>query len=50
MNRLIYYEIYTEVLDAITREKEIKGWIREKKNTLVKSMNPKWEDLYSGLL
>jgi putative endonuclease len=31
--------------DAISREKEIKGWRREKKNDLVRKLNPKWEDL-----
>jgi len=33
------------VIDAIVREKEIKGWRREKKNKLVESMNPSWKDL-----
>jgi len=34
---------------AITREKEIKGWRRAKKNPLVKTLNPKWEDLIESL-
>jgi putative endonuclease len=45
VNRLVYYERFNDPRDAITREKEIKGWPREKKNTLVERMNPKWADL-----
>jgi predicted GIY-YIG superfamily endonuclease len=43
--RLIYYERFDKPRDAISREKEIKGWRREKKNDLVRALNPKWEDL-----
>lgn len=39
---LIYYEIFQYVNNAIAREKEIKGWRREKKLALIKSMNPDW--------
>ncbi len=42
---LIYYEAYTCMGDAIKREKEIKGWKRSKKNTLIKTKNPNWEIL-----
>ncbi len=45
VDRLVYYESYDDPRDAISREKEIKGWRREKKNELVRSLNPKWEDL-----
>ena len=45
VDRLIYYETYYDVRDAIAREKEIKKWRREKKNDLVVKLNPKWEDL-----
>ena len=45
VDRLVYYEQFNEALDAITREKEIKGWRREKKNQLVQTLNPKWRDL-----
>ena len=37
---LIFYEKYKYISNAISREKEIKGWRREKKLTLVKNMNP----------
>jgi putative endonuclease len=45
IDRLVYYESYEDVRDAISREKEIKGWRREKKNDLIRTLNPKWEDL-----
>lgn len=44
-HRLIYFETFTNVKTAIEREKEIKGWRREKKNKLVESINPEWKDL-----
>jgi putative endonuclease len=49
LDRLVYYENYGDIRDAITREKEIKGWRREKKNDLVRALNPTWEDLGSKL-
>src|SRR6266536_482044 len=45
VDRLVYYETFRNPRDAISREKEIKGWRREKKNDLVRRLNPKWEDL-----
>ncbi|WP_304583095.1 GIY-YIG nuclease family protein [uncultured Alistipes sp.] len=42
---LLYYEEYPNVRDAIAREKEIKGWLRVKKERLVASMNPERVDL-----
>jgi putative endonuclease len=45
VDRLIYYERFNDPRDAITREKKIKGWRREKKNVLVERMNPKRVDL-----
>jgi putative endonuclease len=49
VNRLVYYEDTPDVLSAITREKEIKGWRRSKKNALVETSNPRWRDLSSDL-
>jgi putative endonuclease len=37
---LLYYELYYNVRDAIAREKEIKGWTRQKKIDLIKTTNP----------
>jgi putative endonuclease len=45
VDRLVYYETFRNPRDTISREKEIKGWRREKKNDLVRKLNPKWEDL-----
>lgn len=45
MDKLVYYEIFTSPQQAITRETQLKGWLREKKITLIKTMNPDWKDL-----
>ncbi|MEO5911204.1 MAG: GIY-YIG nuclease family protein [Pelobium sp.] len=42
---LIYYENFFSINEAILREKELKGWSRKKKETLIYSLNPTWEDL-----
>ena len=48
VNKLVYFETVNDVTTAISREKEVKKWRREKKNTLIESMNPNWEELYKG--
>jgi putative endonuclease len=45
INKLVYFEQTSDVLTAISREKEIKKWRREKKNNLVETLNPAWDDL-----
>jgi putative endonuclease len=45
VTRLVYFEETGDVHAALAREKQIKGWVRRKKITLIKSVNPKWEDL-----
>ena len=50
INKLVYFEQTSDVIAAISREKEIKKWRREKKDLLVKSVNPEWADLSSGWL
>ena len=45
---LVYYEQTGDIREAITREKQIKAWRREKKVELVDVMNPEWKDLSSG--
>ena len=42
---LVYYEVAEDVLAAIAREKQIRGWLRAKKIALIESMNPDWRDL-----
>jgi putative endonuclease len=48
IDKLVYYEEYHDVREAIAREKQIKGWLREKKVSLIESMNPDWVDLSAG--
>jgi len=45
VTRLVYYEVHLSKYRAIAREKEIKGWKRVKKISLIESENPKWADL-----
>jgi putative endonuclease len=45
IERLLYWESYDDVHKAIGREKQLKGWRREKKITWIESMNPQWVDL-----
>jgi len=49
VDRLVYYEVYDDIANAITREKQIKGWTRKKKNELISQLNPKWKDLYEEI-
>ena len=42
---LVYYEMTTDVREAIKREKQLKGWLRIKKVALIESINPAWKDL-----
>jgi putative endonuclease len=49
VDRLVYYEVCSDIVTAIEREKQIKGWSRKKKNDLVNTLNPSWDDLYSSL-
>jgi putative endonuclease len=44
-HKLVYWESFGNVNDAIAREKTIKGWLRSKKVALIQSSNPQWKDL-----
>ena len=50
VHRLVYYEEYHEINDAIAREKQLKGWKRDKKNALVETRNPDWDDWSEGVV
>ena len=50
VHKLVYYESTNDVRAAIEREKQLKGWNRARKNKLVESRNPRWEDLYESIL
>ena len=49
IDKLVYYEICNSAEDAIRREKQLKGWRREKKIALIERMNPYWKDLGEGI-
>ena len=48
VSRLVYFESFTQVRDAIAREKQLKGWRREKKIALIEKANSAWRDLSDG--
>ncbi|MCK4673325.1 GIY-YIG nuclease family protein [candidate division WOR-3 bacterium] len=48
-DRLLYYEIFDDIYNAIAREKQIKAGSKQKKINLINSMNPAWKDLYDDL-
>jgi putative endonuclease len=48
-DKLVWYEFHERIESAIEGEKQIKGWLRKKKITLIESMNPNWNDLYDEL-
>ena len=45
IDRLVYFDATEDVQSAIAREKQIKGWLRSRKVSLIESMNPTWDDL-----
>ena len=45
LDRLVYFERFEDVHNAIEREKVIKGWLRSRKIALIVSVNPAWRDL-----
>ena len=49
-DRLVYFERFAKPSDAIAREKQLKGWRRQKKEALIASQNPRWEDLAVSVL
>ncbi|MBI4296279.1 MAG: GIY-YIG nuclease family protein [Chloroflexi bacterium] len=49
IDKLVYYEVYYDPENAILREKRLKGSSRMRKNRLVESLNPQWQDLYDEI-
>ncbi|MBQ2863973.1 MAG: GIY-YIG nuclease family protein [Clostridia bacterium] len=45
INKLIYFESTNDVESAIAREKQLKGWTRQKKNNLIATTNPSWNEI-----
>ena len=50
VNKLVYYVAMGDVRSAIEHEKRLKGWTRAKKDALINSTNPNWDDLYDKIL
>ena len=49
LKKLVYYEIFEDIENAIKREKQIKKYLRRKKLELISAFNPEWKDLYSDI-
>ncbi len=49
VRKLVYYELFSDIYNAITREKQIKGGSRKRKIDLINSVNSNWRDLYEEL-
>ena len=50
VHNLVYYEVYSDIIDTITREKRMKKWKRKWKIELIEKSNPQWRDLYSDIM
>ena len=50
ITRLVHYEQFADIRDAIAREKQLKGWLRRRKIALIESTNPTWRDLFDDFL
>lgn len=50
VDKLVYFEEFSEPKVAIIREKQLKGWKREKKNQLIETVNSEWSDLSIGFI
>lgn len=49
LKRLVWFESFSTPGEAIRREKEIKGWKRDKKINLIEQSNPEWKDLFGKM-
>lgn len=49
LKRLLFFEVHSEIIEAITREKQIKKWNRQWKLNLIKKTNPEFRDLYDEI-
>ena len=45
IRQLVHFKVFSDIRDAIAREKQIKGWLRATKTALIESVNPNWQDL-----
>ena len=49
LDKLVYFEQFDDMENAILREKRVKKWNRDWKNRLINELNPSWEDLYFSI-
>ena len=49
-HKLVYYEGFVSIVEAIAREKQIKAGSRKKKEALINDMNPEWKDIYDDIV
>jgi putative endonuclease len=49
LSKLVYFEVFDTMYDAITREKQIKAGSRGRKLALIRARNPNWRDLYGDI-
>jgi putative endonuclease len=50
LNKLVYFETYEDINQAIAREKELKGWLRKKKIELINTKYPEFKDLFEEIV
>ena len=50
VDKLVYYELFDNPIDAIEKEKQLKKWKRGWKERIIKEFNPEWKDLYDELI
>lgn len=50
LTKLVYFEMFNDINDAIKREKQLKNWHRQWKINLIESKNKEWKDLYDELI
>jgi putative endonuclease len=50
LQKLIYFESFHSIVEAIAREKQLKGWSRKKKNEIIDGFNSKWVDLTNQVM
>lgn len=50
LTKLVYYEVFSDITQAISREKQLKGGSRQKKLDLINKFNPSWTDLYESII
>jgi putative endonuclease len=50
IHHLVYYELYEDMMSAITREKQLKKWNRAWKLELIEKKTPEWNDLWQGII